>query len=351
MNEKEILYYYPNRFVKSRKYLGKIVGNISTRKDLDIDENIHKIIAETMRQSKNEPNRHFDQDQLQVRMKSEVENIYAYSKFKHNGSNIFSFSKELLEMFDKTDVEDIEFQNIRHPYKEYYISLRDLNRPIDGTFMEYEHTLDGVYISTEFEDSIIMTVTGFNDKKSSKNWWYYPEFTNINTLEFKEQNSTVKDALDNLYRELESRILNEPKNLKPNLDRTYNEIASNIKLIINGILYLSTSENDTIKEYPSNLPLNLKSKLSKAKTKRQLEIAKSEIQRNGYSKINFVGQSFKNTNIINGQGNVSPHWRRGHWRNQPFGKELSENKIIWIQPTIVRADKGDPEKGHIYEIK
>lgn len=351
MNEKEILYYYPNRFAKSRKYLDKIIDKIFSREDLVIDENIHKIIAETTRQSKKEPNRHFDQEQLQVRMKSEIENIYAYSKFKHNGSNIFSFSRELLEMFEKTDVENIEFKNILHPYKEYYISLRDLNKPIDGIFMEYEYNLDGVFISTEFEDSIIMTISGFNDTKKTKNWWYYPEFTNINTLEFKTQNSTVKDALNNLYSELESAVLNAPKSLKPNIEKTYNEIASNIKLIINGILYLSTPDKDVVKEYPNNLSLNLKSKLSKAKTKHQLEIAKSEIQRNGYSKINFVGQSFKGLKSQNMQGNVSPHWRRGHWRNQPFGKELNENKMIWIQPTIVRADKGMPKKGHIYEIK
>jgi hypothetical protein len=45
---------------------------------------------------------------------------------------------------------------------------------------------------------------------------------------------------------------------------------------------------------------------------------------------------------------ISPHWRRGHWRNQPFGEKLSEKKLIWIKPTIVNKEKGEPIKGHIY---
>lgn len=29
------------------------------------------------------------------------------------------------------------------------------------------------------------------------------------------------------------------------------------------------------------------------------------------------------------------HWRRGHWREQPFGKGRSQHKLIWIEPMLV----------------
>lgn len=32
-----------------------------------------------------------------------------------------------------------------------------------------------------------------------------------------------------------------------------------------------------------------------------------------------------------------PHWRRGFWRKQPFGKGLTNRKMIWIQPVLVNA--------------
>lgn len=29
------------------------------------------------------------------------------------------------------------------------------------------------------------------------------------------------------------------------------------------------------------------------------------------------------------------HWRRGHFRHQPYGKALTETKIIWLEPTLI----------------
>jgi hypothetical protein len=40
-------------------------------------------------------------------------------------------------------------------------------------------------------------------------------------------------------------------------------------------------------------------------------------------------------------GAVSPHWRRGHFRMQPHGPQQSLRKVIFITPTLVRADRLD----------
>lgn len=34
------------------------------------------------------------------------------------------------------------------------------------------------------------------------------------------------------------------------------------------------------------------------------------------------------------------HWRRGHFRQQPYGKGLTEHKIIWLEPMLVNAEVG-----------
>lgn len=349
MTEKELKYYYPYRFFNSRKHLGKIIDKIETRED--IEKHLEILASANHRESQMEPDRWFDQNRLNLRAVTEMENIYSFAKFRHNGSNIFNFSRELLQLLDKTDVEDIQFQNIRHPFKEYYISFRNLDRDILGEYMEFEYKLDGVYISNEIDNAIILHITGFNENKKVKNWWYYPDFTNINTLDFVKPENTVKDALSNLYSNLNQRVPEAEGDLIPNLDRTFKEIERNIKLIINCILFLSTQEEDLTKEYPTDIPSRLTSKLSKAKTKHQREVAKAEINRNGFSKITFA-KLHKSERIESGIGSeVSPHWRRGHWRKQPFGHNLSEIKLIWIKPTIVRKDKGKPTKGHIYEVE
>ncbi|MEM8517573.1 hypothetical protein RCH05_002119 [Janthinobacterium sp. CAN_S7] len=38
-------------------------------------------------------------------------------------------------------------------------------------------------------------------------------------------------------------------------------------------------------------------------------------------------------------GEMSPHWRRGHFRMQAHGPRLSLRKVMFISPTIVRADR------------
>lgn len=40
---------------------------------------------------------------------------------------------------------------------------------------------------------------------------------------------------------------------------------------------------------------------------------------------------------------VSAHWRRGHFRLQPHGPQLSLRKVIFVAPTLVRADRLSPD--------
>ena len=39
------------------------------------------------------------------------------------------------------------------------------------------------------------------------------------------------------------------------------------------------------------------------------------------------------------RGDVAPHWRRGHFRMQAHGPQSSLRKVIFIAPTLVRADR------------
>lgn len=58
---------------------------------------------------------------------------------------------------------------------------------------------------------------------------------------------------------------------------------------------------------------------------------------------NYIGRKYlyQKTSETKGGSHQSPraHWRRGHYRNQKFGKELLQSKIIWIEPTLVMGDE------------
>ena len=82
-------------------------------------------------------------------------------------------------------------------------------------------------------------------------------------------------------------------------------------------------------------------------SKKETEKIEKKIAETGFSKIHYVGNSFKKRSQVSDNSSLilSSHWRRGHWRNQRFGE-----KLIWIKPVIVNKSLGTPQKGHIYEI-
>jgi hypothetical protein len=115
---------------------------------------------------------------------------------------------------------------------------------------------------------------------------------------------------------------------------------------------MNRTDKDIETQHAKDLPFNFNKKLQFAKTEKEKSKIEKKIAETGFSKINFVGNTYKksaNRNNETSNINVSPHWRRGHWRNQRYGENLVEKKLIWIKPVIVNRDIGTPQKGHIYE--
>jgi hypothetical protein len=86
-------------------------------------------------------------------------------------------------------------------------------------------------------------------------------------------------------------------------------------------------------------------------------IAKRDLQRlrkEGYTEINFCGESLERqfSEAFTGK-ELSPHWRRGHWRNQAVGTLRAEHRLMWIRPTLVRKEKQREGEilGHIYRAE
>lgn len=60
---------------------------------------------------------------------------------------------------------------------------------------------------------------------------------------------------------------------------------------------------------------------------------------------NIIGETYRPAGHPGESGGVSPrmHWRRGHWRAQAWGERRSLRKVIWIEPTLVAAER-EPEQ-------
>lgn len=78
---------------------------------------------------------------------------------------------------------------------------------------------------------------------------------------------------------------------------------------------------------------------------------KTMTRRTGRSEVwrpQILGKDYK-LPIRSGSGggtHASPrlHWRRGHFRNQAYGENYSERKVIWIEPTLIGGENTDKKE-------
>lgn len=54
--------------------------------------------------------------------------------------------------------------------------------------------------------------------------------------------------------------------------------------------------------------------------------------------------------LLGMRGDISPHWRRGHFRMQAYGPQAMLRKVIFIAPTLVRADRLVEDCSAVHQI-
>lgn len=293
-----------------------------------------------------------------------LQEFYIWKEWKEKGRNIFHFSENITDLLKQTDVLDIDISLIKLPYSDFYIDLSSAKIPFEEDSSEI---IEGAFIRDEYHDGKDYE-RAINIDFVSKE--YIGKYWNINKdlcwdtergfhsillfLDRKDNLKTIEDAI-NFDKDgfvstpmFDDRDEDTKKGLysihKQFVDRTIN-------FIINCLLYLTTKEVDIDEKYPVDLPVHLKNKLDKATTKRKKEVVHSEILQNGFTKVKYVGYRLTTAKPLDNSGReLNPHWRRGHWRNQKFGENLNDSKLIWIMPTIVNKERGEPRKGHIYTV-
>lgn len=347
-------FYYPNRFRQKTK-------------DFDNIYNEWKSVEGTWGSAKKKNqliDKFFGEDLPFETKISKHFSLLEYMNFEKGGSNIFHFKKELLELLQKTDVSEIPIGAIKFPFDNFYISLRELGKALSTTVAS-DSIIDGVFISFTddskegliYQYHISLHICGYSE--SNKDLEFKHNIPNImelpSGLTFENSESTITNAISEVHKIMKD-TLEYDKREKEEVEKEINSqleaytlLKDNLNLIVNCIIYISSDQPDIETKYVDNLPFDLKNKLERANTKQRKELVEKEAKQLGFSKIKLVGKSFsKTTNNSNKTGEVSTHWRRGHWRKQPYGKELLEIKLIWIKPTIVNKEKSEPTKGHIY---
>jgi len=302
-------------------------------------------------------------------------------KFRNRGRNIFYFPLGISSLFKQTDVTEISIANIKFPYKTFYVAFGSQKELDIGTEGNEGYFFDGAYIDLLNEKTLTIRLTSVREDRNyntETNWFKYPDTLFWIALEFENTEEKLIQAInrfiDSAKEEFESwdetprtfeidgeeYKTNPLRNNDPQRQKRIKRIVNNAekfkeiaKLIFNAVCYLTSDEKEITETYTNHPPKTLTDRIKKLKKRKDKQKIEEELQRSGYTKIKICGQTISSqysTNTTETGKELSVHWRRGHWRNQPFGQDNQERKLIWIKPTLVRKDKGEPQQGHIYSV-
>lgn len=380
MKDKEIEYYHPYTIEKKHNFRHHLKNT---------DAFYDKLMGKTEYFYKDGSNYGYRRNNDHLTEEEYTRNDFVLDEFQHwkdwfeNGKNIFAFSNELLVMLCNTDISDVNYESFKLPYDNFYLSLKplgikiseDSEKIIEGAYividrqaMEVNHYPDEVP-KLPYDFAITLQFVGDFEEIKLRNyheiWDGYGsgaggvEFWNYSFYFLQKENViTIQNGIDESKKMFQSQYF--PENEKEvtdvhldalNYHKTF--IDRTAPVLISSLLYLSlpSEKKDIENEYPSNLPHNFNRKLNFSKKESDKQKIIKKINETGFSKIQFVGNSFKKQSFSDHHLNLnSSHWRRGHWRNQLFGSGLQKSKLVWIKPTIVNKEAGRPEKGHVYKL-
>lgn len=277
----------------------------------------------------------------------------SYILYNNTGRNIIDIPAFLCKLLKKTDIGDVCIDNVMLPFNTVYVHFGEC---IAFRIQGKDSRVEGAYVTKiEIDDIMLLEFTLILTECSRR----YIKFSFqgekgggvsiMNALIDISLSNKVGDTVSGSYADILVCLK------KYSHDDFSSEICRIIResaeLIINAILFFINREKDVRLSTTDMRATNLLQQLGERKKSQERTKIIQKLSKFSYSKIFILGENLKKEYECMWTGKeVAPHWRRGHWRHQPYGQGLAENKLIWINPTIVRRDKGKPEKGHVYEF-
>jgi hypothetical protein len=388
MEHDALLRYHPNRYFRSRRFFKPLFEHYKT---LDIRGGLPPasgFVQLNNRFIDDFWNPELDRFPVEIRpldmnhIMGEMNLFWHVARWTEWGRNIFHFSPALTHLLRLTDVDDVLWDSIKFPYRSCYLwfgpqlrwSLVNPNHHVDGAYISEAHCkgdrLVEVILTTQGEDV---------DHKNPPSFILHKEVFYYFPFQIRPPISTIADAFEKTLRSDDS--FNEkwePPQVDPEAEEEARELGIELiqppaeesaqkrhvrqnsrglpvfrevlRLVINGLCYLSSLHREVLTRYAEP---SAQKKLEQATTPQQRQRIQEKLMQRGYTKIKFCGESLEREleSLPTGR-ELLAHWRRGHWRNQAFGKQHSQHKLLWIRPTLVRKDKADENlPGHVYDVE
>lgn len=303
-----------------------------------------------------------DKDDISTDLMPEISLAFYYGAFGANGYNLFSFTSQIGEMLANTKATEVPISALKSPYPVYFIQF---HMPISWGNLEItgSYIIDDPAIPVLQVCLVLKPLDGLAHWMSSPSGYFYLPLpkesdeplgkliqrTIDSEIEQKWEHATKSMPIEDksIIDVREQRAKRETMDLSSGRQA----IQMAMEYVANCLCYLS-SHSDFKTDYPSDTPAALVEKLTNAKTLKQTQKAQSQLKSMGYLPVTYIGLNSNDSSF--GAGNELGsgkrlHWRRGHWRNQRKGKELTLSELIWIKPTLV--GEGSPNDDEVREYR
>lgn len=305
--------------------------------------------------------------------------------FYLNGRNVFALPSDLVALLAQTDLTGIRYDDLRLPFLGCYIAWGDA---LDAALPGPPNQIDGVYChllaehpggAPAGERQLRLAVTGKRlgaPTHDSSGWPWFHDLL-YGCVFHPKPGDTLDSLIDRAVAANEipmrPKATTPPDGMRVGTPHGVASVTSHeaetseatsrsardgfapfrlaVSVAMNALCYLTALPELGPRVYPSDAPHALvKRSEGQGANAGPAKKAASRLLEGGYVPIRLVPfeATHETADGVSTGREVTPHWRRGHWRRQPFGEGRRQVRLQWIRPTLVRADRGPAVHGHVY---
>jgi hypothetical protein len=357
--------FYPQHFKVTRPYLKAFIADIEAQsaKGLISSETSHTVSSQHVFRA-------YEADGVQPGMASfnlqafatESRAALVYAEWAARGAVLYDFKPALAEALSASSVGQIAICDLNFPFTGAYLSFGPRNDQV----LQSGAVVTGAYVfwNPGQDLRLVLTAPLPAGVPVSERW---QELYYLRILE-KNFYASIETAIDQAIRD-DSEDLHEAAQKLSGLpdarervaltavERALAANAANadtfakcFQLIASALCYVTAFPSDSFVDWQTGTPEKLRTKAAPNASKEAARAA-SKLNALGYRRVHHIGQEFYEASQRAGEGQVGPHLRRGHWRSQAHGPQMSLRKVIWVRPTRVLGGPAVSDDPRVYSTE
>lgn len=305
-------------------------------------------------------------------VQAEMVNVQIFGSYSQGGRVIFDVSKPLATALLMTDADDIPCGELVFPAESFYLhfgSSHELSVDgfgVEGAFVKHADGrmwIDLVpvgfgqshFFALPMGEALIGAVIDTSNSEKP-----ITQALSDSIARIMDQNKAMLAQVQELERQLTQQYGEVVKVPSPveNLSDREPVLLRVTALIVNALFYIASEPTDVLDDWGRDTPEDATSVLKCARNPGEARTIENTLLKAGYSKVKFVGKAFGATtesldieDAVRTGKHLATHFRRGHYRRQPYGPERSLRKRIFVPPVVVNSSSNGETQGRIYDVE